>query len=107
MLWKGNWKGRQIIPERYMNQALTPASYLKDPKTEKPLQVYGFQFWMQPYKELQTVSMRGLLGQLIWAIPSKNAVIVRLGHKEAPQKSGPYFKQDSEMYLEAALKVLK
>ncbi|MFN8345553.1 MAG: serine hydrolase [Spirosomataceae bacterium] len=106
MLWKGNWKGRQVIPQRYMNEALRPAAYLKDPKTGKPLQVYGFQFWMQPYKGLQTVSMRGLLGQLIWAIPERNAVVVRLGHKESPQKSGPYFRQDSEMYLDAALQVL-
>ncbi len=107
MLWKGNWKGRQVIPEKYMNEALSPASYLKDPKTNQPLQTYGFQFWMQPYKGMETTSMRGLLGQLIWAIPSKNAVVVRLGHKESPQKVGPYFKQDSEMYLEAAMKILE
>jgi CubicO group peptidase (beta-lactamase class C family) len=89
-----------------MTEALSPAKGVIDPKTAKPIEVYGYQFWMQPYKDLQTVSMRGLLGQLIWAIPSKNAVVVRLGHKEAPQKVGPYFKQDSEMYLEAAMEVL-
>jgi CubicO group peptidase (beta-lactamase class C family) len=106
MLWKGRWKTRQIVSEQYMTQALSPAKYLTDPKTNAPLQVYGLQFWMQPYKNLQTVSMRGLLGQLIWAIPSQNAVVVRLGHKESPQKVGLHFRQDSEMYLEAAQKVL-
>lgn len=106
MLWKGNWKGRQIASEKYMTDALSPAKGVVDPKTGKPIEVYGYQFWMQPYKGLQTVSMRGLLGQLIWAIPSKNAVVVRLGHKESPQKSAPYFKQDSEMYLQAAMEVL-
>ena len=89
-----------------MNQALSPATNLLDPKTNAPLQVYGFQFWIQPYKNLQTVSMRGLLGQLVWAIPSENAVVVRLGHKESPGKVGPYFRQDSEAYLAAALEVL-
>jgi CubicO group peptidase (beta-lactamase class C family) len=106
MLWKGAWGRQQIIPERYMNQALSPATNLLDPKTNAPLKVYGFQFWMQPYKNLQTVSMRGLLGQLVWAIPSENAVVVRLGHKESFAKAGPYFRQDSEAYLAAALEVL-
>lgn len=106
MLWNGNWKGRQIVSEGYMKEAQRPASYLLDPKTQRPLQAYGYQFWMQSYKGVATVSMRGLLGQLIWAIPSKNAVVVRLGHKESPQKVENYFKQDSEMYLEAALQIL-
>lgn len=106
MLWNGNWKGRQIVSEGYMKEAQRPASYLLDPKTQRPLQAYGYQFWMQSYKGIATVSMRGLLGQLIWAIPSKNAVVVRLGHKESPQKVENYFKQDSEMYLEAALQIL-
>ncbi len=106
MLWNGNWKGRQIISEGYMKEAQRPASYLLDPKTQRPLQAYGYQFWMQSYKGIATVSMRGLLGQLIWAIPSQNAVVVRLGHKESPQKIGNYFKQDSEIYLEAALQIL-
>ncbi|MDF7816547.1 serine hydrolase [Runella sp. MFBS21] len=107
MLWNGNWKGRQIVSEGYMKEAQRPASYLLDPKTQLPLQAYGYQFWMQSYKGISTVSMRGLLGQLIWAIPSKNAVVVRLGHKESPQKVENYFKKDSEIYLEAALQVLE
>ncbi len=107
MLWKGNWKGRrQIASEKYMTEALSPAPNLTDPKTAKPLEVYGYQFWLQPYKDLKTVSMRGLLGQLIWAIPSQNAVVVRLGHQESPQKTGPYFRKDSEAYLQAALEVI-
>ena len=106
MLWKGAWGQQRIVSEKYMNQALSPATNLLDPKTNAPLQVYGFQVWMQPYKNLQTGSMRGLLGQLVWAIPSENAVVVRLGHKESPEKVGPYFRQDSEAYLAAALEVL-
>ncbi len=107
MLWKGNWKGRQVVPQAYMEQALSPATDLMDTKLTAPLQVYGYQFWLQNYNDLQTVSMRGLNGQLIWAIPSKNAVVVRLGHRESPYKnSSQYFKTDSENYLEAALSIL-
>lgn len=108
MLDKGNWKGRQIVPKSYMEEALSPARYLGDPKNDnKPLEVYGFQYWIQPYDTLQIPTMRGLLGQLVYAIPSKNAVVVRLGHQESPNKRTPYFREDSYWYLDAAMKVLR
>ncbi|MCU0339948.1 MAG: beta-lactamase family protein [Spirosomaceae bacterium] len=108
MLWKGQWKDRQIVPQPYMEEALQPATYLLNRNNQKPQQVYGFQFWIQPYQDsVYTVSMRGLLGQLIWAIPSKNAVVVRLGHKESPHQQGVFFRPESYHYLEAAMQVLK
>ncbi len=108
MLWKGNWKGRQVVPQDYMEEAMRPATNLLDTKFNGPLQVYGYQFWLQTYKGTETNTMRGLNGQLIFAIPSKNAVIVRLGHKESPYTNGnTYFKTDSENYLDAGLTVLK
>lgn len=108
MLWKGNWKHRKVVPQAYMEEALSPATNLIDPNTNGPLQEYGYQFWFQTYKGLKTYSMRGLNGQLIYAIPSKNAVVVRLGHKEAVQLIGKtHFKTDSEDYLAAAMGMLK
>lgn len=108
MLWKGQWKGRPIVPQPYMEEALRPATYLLNRNNQQPQQVYGFQFWIQSYQDsVYTVSMRGLLGQLIWAIPSKNAVVVRLGHRESPHQKGVFFRPESYQYLEAAMQVLK
>jgi hypothetical protein len=44
---------------------------------------YGFQIWLYPQKENPVYYCRGILGQYIIAIPSKNAIIVRTGMKRA------------------------
>ncbi|MEZ4900950.1 MAG: serine hydrolase [Spirosomataceae bacterium] len=107
MLWEGNWHGRQVLPTTYMKEAMQPATYILDRHTQQPQQVYGLQFWIQDYKGERTVSMRGLLGQLIWAIPSQNAVVVRLGHKESPYLKGVFFKPETYSFLDAAMEVIK
>lgn len=50
--------------------------------------------------------MRGLGGQYIYAIPEKNAIVVRLGHKknDVPVREGTV---DITDYLDIAFKILK
>jgi len=76
----GRWNGEQIVPENYLNEALTPASYLFDPETNRNVDFYGYQWWMINIDGYKTWYARGLLGQYIFVIPDLNAVVVRLGH---------------------------
>lgn len=106
MLNMGNWNGRQLVSREYMEEALAPASYLKDQWRKDPLTYYGYQTWIMNYKGERCPYFRGMLGQYIIAIPSKNAVVVRLGHK----RSREYVKElttDIIRYMEIAEKILQ
>ena len=51
---------------------------------------------------------RGILGQFIFVIPEKNAVIVRLGKKIKKDADDPKYQNDDiRNYLEAGLQVLE
>lgn len=76
----GRWNGEQLVPESYLNEALTPASFLFDPETNKNVDFYGYQWWMINIDGHKVWYARGLLGQYIFVIPDLNAVVVRLGH---------------------------
>lgn len=105
MLRKGDWNGQRLVSERYMTEAMTPASYLKDQWGEGPLTYYGFQTWIMHYRNQVNPYFRGMLGQYIIAIPSENAIVVRFGHK----RSDVYDKEmtlDIYRYMDIAMKVL-
>ena len=106
MLNKGNWNGKQLVSKEYIEEAMTPASYLKDQWGKDPLSYYGFQTWIMDYKGEKCPYFRGMLGQYIIAIPSKNAIAVRLGHK----RSKEYVKElttDIIRYMEISEKILQ
>ena len=106
MLNMGNWNGRQLVSRKYMEEALAPASYLKDQWGKDPLTYYGYQTWIMNYNGERCPYFRGMLGQYIIAIPSKNAVVVRLGHK----RSREYVKElttDIIQYMEIVKKILQ
>lgn len=105
LLNKGNWNGRQLVSEDYITEAITPASYLKDQWGKEPLSYYGFQTWIMKHNGENCPYFRGMLGQYIIAIPSKNAIVVRLGHK----RSKEYVKElttDIIRYMEIADRIL-
>ena len=55
---------------------------------------------------MQFPAFRGLGGQYIFAIPQKNAIVVRLGHKRSDQ----YEREltiDINRYLDIAFRILK
>ena len=105
MLDHGNWHGRQLVSRRYMDEMLRPASYLKDQWGHNPLNYYGLQTWLFPYQGDTIPCMRGMLGQYIFAIPSKDAIVVRLGRKRHDVYDGP-FTVDMTRYLDIAMKIL-
>ncbi len=106
ILHNGNWNGRQVIPEEYVKEAVSPASYLENEFGDGALDYYGFQIWIINYKGISFPAFRGLGGQYIFAIPQKNAVVVRLGHK----RSDVYDREktiDIDRYLDIAFKILQ
>ena len=105
MLDHGNWHGRQLVSRRYMDEMLRPASYLKDQWGHNPLNYYGLQTWLFPYQGDTIPCMRGMLGQYIFAIPSEDAIVVRLGRKRHDVYDGP-FTVDMTRYLDIAMKIL-
>ncbi len=80
MLDSGKWKGSSIIDSAYYTQSVT-ACQVPD-EGDAPCDDYGYQWWIYP-ETPGVFYARGILGQYIIVIPSKNVVIVRLGHKRS------------------------
>lgn len=81
-LHKGNWNGKQILNESWVNYTVTPTNGSKGE--------YGAQFWLNtaekyPNAPKDLFSCDGYQGQHIFIIPSKDLVIVRMGLTEAPE----------------------
>ena len=105
MLHHGNWNGKQLVSEEYINEAMSPAGYLKDEWGKDSLDYYGFQIWIMNYKGQRNPYFRGMLGQYIIAIPEKNAIIVRLGHKK-DEKRIRETTRDVYRYMDIGTKIL-
>jgi CubicO group peptidase (beta-lactamase class C family) len=80
---KGNWNGEQIVSEKFMNEMFTNRAA----QTEEGIKntCYAMHIWTYHDGEDQIYYCRGILGQYIAIIPSKNLMFVRLGHKRSPK----------------------
>ncbi len=78
----GKYKNEQIIPEWYMNEAFMPAKLttLKNETNQR----YGLHWWLVPGDGDTMRYARGINGQYVMIVPSKNLVVVRTGHKRTP-----------------------
>jgi len=106
ILLNGKWQGRQVISEKYIKEATSPAKNLIAEDSNEANNYYGYQFWILKYKGNTIPYMRGILGQYIFIIPKKNAVVVRLGHTRDPQYGDYQAPKDVYTYLDAAFEVL-
>lgn len=96
-LHMGNWNGQQLVPIEYFKQSIIPSTNLIDEDTNKPVDFYGFQWWLIPqYRGNNIYYARGILGQYIIMIPEKNIVIVRLGKKRG-EKVGAHLVEVYQM----------
>ncbi len=103
----GSWNGKQLISESYLKEAATPDSTLRFAEYDEPNRCYGFQFWHLNYKGMDIPYMRGILGQYVFIIPDKNAVVVRLGHKRSDTRTGQHYPDDINTWLDAALDIME
>lgn len=105
LLHRGNWQGRQLVSEAYMDELMRPASYLKDQWGKDSLSYYGFQTWIMNYHGMRCPYMRGMLGQYIIAIPDMDAIVVRLGRKRYDVYNRE-ITTDITRYMDIAMKIL-
>ena len=75
---RGRVNGRQLVPESYVQQSLTPIM-LPDRRGEM-VDYYGYQWWLFRSAGTPVFYARGILGQYIFVLPEENMVVVRLGH---------------------------
>jgi len=75
----GNWNGKQILPEGWVD-------FCRTPSPQSPNGIYGAHFWTIP-GSLGTFECHGAGGQRTTIVPKLDLVIVRLGKTE-PHKVG-------------------
>lgn len=75
----GEWNGEQIISKEYMKSMMIEGA----PMTEDDIvnTCYASHIWKYNDDEDNIFYCRGILGQYIAVIPSKNLVFIRLGHE--------------------------
>ncbi|QEE50563.1 serine hydrolase [Flavobacterium alkalisoli] len=67
---KGNWNGKQIVSENWVEESTKPDTGLGN------VDYYKYQWWLSSGGSYMA---KGLLGQFIYVYPSKDLIIVRLG----------------------------
>ena len=107
ILNNGYWNGKQLISESYLKEATTPDTTLLFTEYNETNHCYGFQFWHLNYKGMDIPYMRGRLGQYVFIIPDKNAVVVRLGHKRSKTRTSQHYPDDIDTWLAAALDIME
>ena len=77
-LWDGVWQGDRILPEGWVD-------FVREPAPAHPSKGYGGLFWLNAggaYASLPRDMFwpAGHMGQVCYVVPSRDTVIVRLGH---------------------------
>lgn len=68
-LRRGNWKGKQLLSEKWVEMSTTPASIKSD---------YGYLWWLKKWPDSKSTSFsaRGAGGNVIWVDPDRDLVVV-------------------------------
>lgn len=83
---EGKLYGNKILDSSYVAKSLEPTN-LPD-EENKNVDYYGYAWWLTEFEGEKVFYMRGILGQYVLCIPSKNRIVVRLGEKRAEEKIG-------------------
>jgi len=75
-LRKGNWEGRQIVPERWVMESVTPDSPHLMPGETMDGWGYQYQWWVPPDPDGEFMAI-GVFGQYIYVNQKEDLVIVK------------------------------
>lgn len=78
LLHRGNWGGDQLVSAKFIDEMVTPLAVPDGNGAEADH--YGYQIWLDEQGGEKIINYRGMLGQYITVIPSRNLIIARLGH---------------------------
>ncbi|SMO71163.1 CubicO group peptidase, beta-lactamase class C family [Saccharicrinis carchari] len=81
ILNNGMMNGKQLVPTKYIKESISPARHLVHHEDKKPVDFYGYQWWILHHEGDTIPYARGIYGQYIFALKNHNAVVVRLGHE--------------------------
>ncbi|WP_207420614.1 serine hydrolase domain-containing protein [Desertivirga brevis] len=102
ILQNGKFNGEQLISSDYLKASLTPNNL---PGTNgSKTNFYGYQWWLLNRNGQVIYCARGLAGQYLMVIPSRNIIIVRLGKKRNREKQGE-FSTDILIYADEVVKL--
>jgi CubicO group peptidase (beta-lactamase class C family) len=85
----GNWRGRQIIPAAWIQEATSVRAdqpHLQ-PRTATPFFGYGYQTWIFP-GDRRTFALLGVRGQSIYVDPASRLVMVTTAVRKLPVDPG-------------------
>jgi CubicO group peptidase (beta-lactamase class C family) len=104
MLNKGVWNHDTLVPYSYIRSATLPNNLI-DEETNKTVDYYGWQWWILPnHKNMNDMFYaRGVNGQYVIVIPSKNIVIVRLGDKRGEKVGKTVHHKETLQLIDFAL----
>lgn len=104
VLHKGNYMGKQIVSEEYIDKVTSPCKWLYYGK--KHVDFYGLHFWLVKHHGEYLPYFSGMFGQYIIIYPKENAVVVRFGEmvNELRIEPVPF---DLKLYLRVADKLIK
>jgi CubicO group peptidase (beta-lactamase class C family) len=100
-LWNGLWQptGERVLTEQWVE-------FIRRPAPAAPDREYGGQFWLNaggawPDVPRDAYSAQGARGQVTLIVPSRDAVIVRMGHT-----TGPATEREDELYNQVFGRIL-
>lgn len=95
----GGWNGQQLVPARYVVEAISaaPLNDAAGARTER----YGYQLWRMQHRGHTVYYGWGYQGQYVAVIPDRNMVMVRLG--DGGGYTQDHHRLDLPLYLDAAL----
>lgn len=97
----GQWKGAQVLSPAFVQESIQPCD--APDKDGLPANHYGYQWWLGEFEGEKIFMCVGMRGQYIICQPSKNRVVVRLGHTR-PETKVDRLPEDLFWWLGAELK---
>lgn len=85
LLHNGVVEGDTLISPSFLQKATSPATELAGPDN-KPVDFYGYQWWLAEIHGHKCIYARGILGQYIAVVPELDLIVVRLGHRRSKEK---------------------